>query len=284
MAVLSYYQFQFGSLVFGAGTPFVVTDISGLEDLPAIRNQDDIKGYNDGMFTGRDFYGGRSITFTLNVLAGNGNTAQTNFNLFQAALVPQSFGTSQLSFWLSPSDTPKVIYGRVRGRATLVNPEYTYGLIRTQVTLFCPDPRYYDATTTSAPMAPTAAAGRTYNRTYNLVYGGGSQTGTVIVTNLGWATTYPTVTINGPITNPTITSNSTNQFITINTTLAAADSLVIDLNNRLVTLNGSPVRNLMAGNSQWFGCPPGNTGIGLSGTSTTIGVTAATLTYSSAYV
>lgn len=281
---LNNYSFQFGSFVFGgAGSPYQITAITGLESLPAIRNQDDTRGYNDGMFSGRDFLSGRTIILNVLTLAGNGNTAFQNYNLFQAALQPQTSGTTVLQFQLSSADVPVSVGARVRANATVINPEYTFGYIQSQVTLFCPDPRYYGAAQTLS-MTASSALGRTYNRVYNLLYGGGSQTGSVLVANTGWATTYPKVTINGPITNPTISNNTTGQFITCNITLGVSDSLVVDLLNKTVTLNGSSARNLMAGNSQWFGCPPGSTTVSLAGTFTTAGVTSASLVYSPAFV
>jgi len=106
---LTTYQFQFGSFVFGAGTPWQVQNVDGLQTLPIMRTQDDNQGYNDGMFSGRDFLGGRDIVMDFTITAGNGNTAQTNFNLFRAALIPQQQGTTTLTYLLSPSDTQKLL-------------------------------------------------------------------------------------------------------------------------------------------------------------------------------
>lgn len=282
---LQYYSFQFSNFVFGGvGSPYQVLSVDGLESLPELRVQDDERGYNDGMFSGRDFFAGRHITLTINTFAGNGYSAQQNFNLLQAAIQPQNTGVTPLQFQLSPADPVMTMNARVRGNKTTIDPDYTFGLIRSQLTFFAPDPRYYTAQTFSLAMTPTTVTGRTYPRTYNLTYGGGSQTNSVVVNNTGWTTTYPTITITGPITSPTVTNNSTSQYIAINTTLGVGDTVTIDLLNKLVLRNGSPARNLLAGNSLWFGCAPGNTTIGLSGSSTTIGTTSATLTYAPAYV
>jgi hypothetical protein len=280
---LANYQFQFGSYIFG-GTNSVtqIDEVDGLESLPEIRNQDDNRGYNDGMFTGRDFLSGRQIIITMKTFAGNGNNAQQNFRLLQNAMLPQQQGTTPLYFQLAATDGPKVINARVRARQTLIDPDYTYGYIRSQYTLFAPDPRYYETPSTSASLIPTVALGRTYDRTYNLVYGGGSAGTTVY--NTGNVTTYPTITITGPITNPTISNQSTFQYVTVNTTLTALDTLVIDLYEKTITLNGSSARNLLAGNSEWFGCEPGETIISFTGSDYTIGTTVATIAYSSAFV
>jgi len=60
------YSFSFNGITFGgAGSPYQILSVDGLEGLPGIRNQDDNRGYADGMFSGRDFLGGRTISFTL---------------------------------------------------------------------------------------------------------------------------------------------------------------------------------------------------------------------------
>lgn len=282
---LNNYQFQFGSFVFGgAGSVNQITSIDGLESLPDIRNQDDNKGYNDGMFTGRDFLAGRTLTFEIMTFAGNGNSAHTNYNLLQAALVPQTTGTQTLSFQMSPSDSPYRFSARVRGRKTTVDPEYTFGFIRSQYVFFCPDPRYYSDTETTAAMVPAQALGRTYDRVYNLLYGGGSASNSTAITNIGNWTTYPVITITGPVTNPTIGNVTTGQYMTVNYNVTNTDTLVIDLDNKLITLNGNSARNLVAGNSEWFGAPPGTSYFTFTGTNIIIGTTTATVTYRSAWV
>lgn len=282
---LNNYQFQFGSFQFGgAGSPYQIIDIDGLESLPDLRVQDDNRGYNDGMYSGRDFLSGRTLTFTINTFGSGATSAMTNFNALQAALLPQSSGTTTLQFLLSPSDSEMQIGARVRTRHTKIDPEYTFGFIRSQITMFCPDPRYYSNVATTGVMQPQTPLGRTYNRTYNLIYGGGSLINSLTVTNAGNWTTYPVITIQGPMINPTIGNLTTGQYMTLNTSLTNTDSLVIDLNQKLVTLNGVTARNLVAGNSQWFGAPPGVSNFYFTGTNAVIGTTSATVVYRSAYI
>ena len=272
--------FRFG----GTSSPFQIIDIDGLEGLPDLRVQDDNRGYNDGMFSGRDFLAGRTIVMTIHTFAGNSKTAHANFNDLQNALLPQQSGTTVMQFLLSSSDTQKRISARVRARRTVVDPEYTYGYIKSQYTFFCPDPRYYDDTLQTAVMSPTAAQGRTYNRTYNRTYGAGSLQSSVAVTNNGWATTNPVITIVGPVTNPTVGSITENAYMTINTTISNTDSLVVDLDQKLVTLNGVSARNLVASGSDWFDVPAGTGNFYFTGSSTTIGLSQATVTWRSAYI
>jgi hypothetical protein len=282
---LSNYSFAFNGYVFGGGSSVhQILSIDGLEALPDIRNQDDDRGYFDGMFTGNDFLGGRTITITMLTLGGAGYSAQYNYNLLQAQLLPQTSGTTPLQFQLSAAGGLQRVNARVRRNTTTVDPDYTYGYIKSQYSFYCADPRYYDDTLQTASMAVSNPLGRTYPRVYPLLYGGGSTATTTTVNNAGWATTYPTITLNGPITNPTLGSLTQSSYITITGTYTNTDSVVIDLDQRLVTVNGSAARNLVAGGSTWFSAATGNNLFYLTGSGTLAGTTAATVTWRSAYI
>jgi hypothetical protein len=277
------YSFSFAGITFGgSGSPYQILSVEGLEGLPGIRNQDDNRGYQDGMFSGRDFLGGRTISIIFQTFASGGNSAQTNFNTIQAKLLPQTSGTTPLYFIFPPSGE-QFVNARVRVLRTSVDPNYTYGMITSQVEFFCPDPNYYDSTQQSASLSVSAAPGRTYNRTYNLVYGFGSYTTLTNVVNSGWATTYPVITITGPITNPTLGNVTTGQYLLLSGTFANTDTLVIDLYNKLITLNGVSARNLLS-TGTWFAAPAGTSQYYLTGSFTTSGLTAATVTWYNAYI
>jgi len=282
---LNNYSFAFNGFVFGgANSPFQVLQVEGLESLPTLRVQDANRGYLDGMFSGRDFLSGRTIIIRMLVLSGNGLSAFQNNNLLQASLNPQQTGTTPLQFQLSPADSLQYVNARVRGRKTIIDPEYTYGYIKSDFEFFCPDPRYYDNTTQSQTMTYTTPLGRTYNRTYNLSYGGGSSTASVTVNNAGWTNTYPLITIYGPIINPVVGNSTTGGALNFNYTMVQSDTIVIDLQYRTILLNGSPARNLLLGSSSWFAAQPGNNQFYFYGTGTTYGITNATVQWNNAYI
>lgn len=284
MTLTAAYSFEFDGLVFGGtGSPYQILAVDGLEGLPSIRNQDDNRGYNDGMFTGQDFLSGRPISIIFQTFASPGFSAQTNFNTIQQALLPQTTGTTPLYFKLPPVAGDQFINARVRGLRTTIDPNYTYGFITSQVDFFCPDPRYYDTTLQTASMVVSAPPGREYDRTYNLVYGFGSYSTTTNIVNSGWAETYPTFTISGPITNITVGNVTTGDYLNLSGTITNTDSLVIDLYNKLITLNGASARNLLS-SGNWFGAPPGTSQYYWTGSNTTTGLTAATVTWRNAYI
>ena len=279
------YSFAFKNQVFGgAGSPYQILSVDGLESLPGIRNQDDNRGYHDGMFTGRDFLSGRTISIIFNTFGDSNGSAQTNYNTIQSVLLPQTSGTTPLYFkFPNIATSEQFVDARVRNLRTTVDPNYTYGYITSQVEFFCPDPNYYDSNLQTANMLISAALGRTYNREFNYTYGGGSSSVTTTINNIGWATTYPTITIQGPITNPIIGNTTTGNTLNFTGTYSALDTLKIDLYNQLITLNGNPARNLLISGT-WFDAPPGNSNFFFTGSGTLAGTTQATVSWYSAYI
>jgi phage-related protein len=284
--VITNYSFSFNGQVFGgAGSPYQVLSVDGLESLPGIRNQDDNRGYADGMFSGRDFLAGRMVSIIFNTFGSTGASAQDNYNVIQRALLPQTQGTTPLYFALSDKDVEQVIYARVRALQTNIDPNYTYGYITSQVQFFCPDPSYYSSNTQTANLAYSPPTGRIYNRVYNLVYGGGSATITTNVQNNGWGQTYPLITLYGPIDNPVLGNSTQNAQLNFNVSMSSSDVLVVDLYNKLITFNGTPARNLLISGT-WFSAQPGTNLFFLTGDagSTLINVTQAVVTWQSAFI
>jgi len=284
--VIANYSFSFNGLVFGGSdSPYQILSVEGLEGLPGIRNQDDNRGYADGMFSGRDFYSGRPISMIIQTTGNATGSAQANLNTLQQALIAQQSGTTPLYFLLSNAAGEQVINARVRGFMTTVDPNYTYGYILSQVTFFCPDPAYYDSNIQTATLAYSPPTGRIYNRIYNLVYGGGSATITTTISNNGWYYAFPTIDIYGPIDNPVIGNSTQDAELLFNATLTDTDVLAIDLYNKLITLNGQPARNLLSSGT-WFSASPGNNDFYLTGDagSTLVNVTEAVVTWQSAYI
>jgi len=296
VASLVNYRFAFNDFEFGGGNSvYQIMTIDGLEDLPVIRNQDDNRGYQDGMWTGRDFLSGRMLTFTITVRGDTNYNMNYYLDLLQANLVPQQQGTGLLQFQLPGSDLQR-IDARVRRRAIQINTDYSSGMATAIYEFFCPDPRYYDDEEKSTDLInATAVAGRTYNRVYTatatnpanpdqtgMSYGGGAGAPNLI-TNDGWTTTYPLITIQGPAINPKITDVTAGAFLLIDATIGTNDQLVLNTDYRTVTLNGINRRALLNNSSTWFAAPPGTSYYTFTATGTD-GNTACVVTWRNAYI
>ena len=296
ITTLNSYSFAFNGFVFGgADSPYQITSVDGIEDLPTLRVQDDNRGYQDGMFTGRDFLSGRSILMTLQVFGTSNANMNQNLNLLQSALIPQSSGVGLLQFQI-PYNNLQRVYARVRRRAVRIDPDFTYGRAIVTYEFFAPDPRRYDDTLQNTDLIGGAATtGRTYNRVYTttaspgsypntagMSFGGGSSANNLIANN-GNTTTYPSITITGPATNPIVTNTTAGAFLQINYTMATTDQLVINTDLRTLTLNGVSRRSILANNSTWFGAQPGNSLYTFNAGSTG-GTTTCLVSWRSAYI
>lgn len=283
------YVFAFNGWLFGGvdGGGVQVLSVEGLEDLPTLRTQDEGRGYSDGMFTGRDFLNGRTVTMVLQIMgSGYGTTAQqfqTWVQSLKANLLSQTQGTGVLQIYL-PNRGVQRLNARVRRRSLRIDPNYTYGKAEAVVEFFCPDPRIYNDTQSSSALSPVGGNLRKYNRTYNLSYGtAGTASLTATLTNVGNYETWPTFTLVGPCTNPIITNITTSQILTFPAlTLASTDSLVVNSDLRTVVLNGGAARNLLGGSSQWFSLPA-NTPTTLT-YSVASGSGSCTITYRDAFI
>lgn len=265
------YRFAFNEFEFGGGdSVYQILSLDGLEDLPVIRNQDDNRGYQDGMWTGRDFLSGRTLVFTMIVRGDTNNSMQTNLNALQRNLVPQQQGTGLLQFQL-PGNYLQRINARVRRRAITIDANYSSGMATVTYEFFCPDPRYYDDELKYTDLSNSASGtiGRTYNRVYTytaqlganpyqtgMYYGGGTNDTNLIV-NTGWTTTYPTITITGSAVNPKVINTTTGAFLQFNVSLLSSDTMVINTDLRTVTINNIDRRATLDNNSTWFAAPPG---------------------------
>lgn len=271
VASLVNYRFAFNDFEFGGGNSvYQIMTLDGLEDLPVIRNQDDNRGYQDGMWTGRDFLSGRTLTFLMTVRGDTNHSMNYYLDLLQKNLIPQQQGTGILQFQLPGSDLQR-INARVRRRSITINTDYSSGLATVTYEFFCPDPRYYDDQLQSVDLYNPAVftTGRTYNRVYTAtptpngnpqetgMYFGGGTAATNAINNVGWTTTYPQFTITGPCINPKITNTANGYYLLVNTVMSNADTLIIDTDLRTVTLNGVNRRALLNNASTWFAAPPG---------------------------
>lgn len=127
-----------------------------------------------------------------------------------------------------------------------------------QVTILCPDPIIYDGgdglTSDSAWFEQTfykeKAGG--FDIEYQVpVHWVAGQMATGI-DNLGSVEAYPIITLRGQFTNPKITNLTTNEFIQLERTTTDGDEIVIDMRERIITLNGVSIASNRDINSSWW--------------------------------
>lgn len=131
-----------------------------------------------------------------------------------------------------------------------------------QALMVAADPRIYSFslyTTTVLASGGGGATGFGFPMTFPLSFGAASPTGQISAENQGDAISYPVLTLTGPGTNPTIVNNTTGERITLNYTLNAGETLVVDTLNKTILFNGNtPAYGALDYvNTQWWGLIPG---------------------------
>lgn len=267
---LSNYQITFNNLTIGAGTNYQITNYDGLGGTSPLRIQDDNRGYIDGSYSGRDFYDERTVTIDMLVIGDSTNSTQYYYQILQSSFAPQALGyyvdptgntpaANQLQLFqyqLTTDTGTKRLYGRSRGITTPIDADFTYGYIVTQVQFSFPDPRYYDD-------AGTTKTGTSFT-----------------LTNTGWATSCPVITIASCNASGTISDGTTTMSFG---GLTATHNLTIDLLQRVIYYDGYAARNFMTSASTgWLSIAPNTlSGSPVTWTST---VGSMSVTYRNAFI
>lgn len=135
-----------------------------------------------------------------------------------------------------------------------------------QMTLVAPDPNFF----ITDPDDPESGW---IEQTFTKIVGGGYVTPYVlpvawepsgqptVINNPTDSVIYPQIILEGEYTNPRINNVSTGEFIQVNVTTAPGDTIIIDMQNRTITLNGSSILATRTGT--WWGLQPGQTLVSL---------------------
>ena len=270
MTVLDYeFQFKDTGVVLNtdavADAPFVdITKVSGLDNSPYRITERDREG-QDGGFVDAEFEKLRTIVLEGTVyspqdqIAGYLDTIKANY-------APVT--SSQPLYLKAPNTSDRVVFCKSYGARYDWDTAMRIGTTPVQFTLVAEDPTIYDAVPTTISVGlPVEGAGRAYDKAYDYGYGAESTGGTIAFTNGGNKPATATITILGPIINPTVAHSVSGKQLRFNIELADGQALVIELRDRTVLLNGTANRrSSLINTSQWFMIEPGVNSLHLLGT------------------
>jgi hypothetical protein len=247
-------QIQWGSLTFGPGTPYTVTALEGLDDLPEIRAQDVERPGQHGDYSGPDYTGPRIVQLKLGLRGESPDDLRALSIALRNATQPQD-EPQPLQF---PGQGVMVL-AKVRKRSIPYDAEYLWRIGDAALEFYCPDPYVYGITEQIASTtAYSPAAGRTYPLTFPRSYGSAGTSGRVIAVNNGASPAYPVLRLDGPVATPAIEQVTTGGLLTLDTTLQAGEYVLIDTRSRAVLFMGtSPRRTWVRAGSIWPVLQPG---------------------------
>ncbi|MCO4257418.1 phage distal tail protein [Pseudarthrobacter cellobiosi] len=284
---LSQYQVYFSSTstILGAGTDVGLINISGLRDLPAIRQGNVNRGQRDSMWPGLNFVGERTVRINYQITKTSEATETTlrtvtaaHQNVIDPATIcmtagdylRQKSGTGAVKpiysgmVQLPNRANPLIFFGRpVRFGAPIDN-DFQYGRVDISTEWSCPDGLLYDNAIISGQCGlPNPTSGATFPLTFDVTFGSSSG-GSFQMDNTGAYTTAPFFTITGPVSYPIITNQATGEQIKLNIAIGAGDKLTVDCQSGTVTLNGANRNTTVDITTTFFGLLPGVNTIGFA--------------------
>lgn len=232
---LADWQHELGGVLIGAGTDVQVRAIEGLGQ-PPVRTSDVEPPSEDGLWIGRDYYGGRTIRIDAAVRV----TANPGGVLDQIAALQDTADTTAVRGGGGTTmDLRLKLPGRpartVRGRLRKLEPDLTqmiHGFAPCDIEFQAQDHYFYadETGTTSIPLGLLTSGGLTFPLAFPLTIAGDPEAvgrpGFLGVE--GTAPAWPVLRITGPCSNPTITHVASGRQLTVQTTLTAGEWVEVD--------------------------------------------------------
>jgi hypothetical protein len=228
-------QHQLGSVLIGQGTPVTIRTIEGL-GLPSMRTADVEPSGEDGLWLGRDYYGGRVVRIDAAVkLPGDQAGALDVAAALQETADNQAvrgYGGTTLNLRLKfPGRPTRVVRGRVR-KCDVDLEKVVHGWAPVDIEVQGADYLYYrdEPDTTGIPLAVLSSGGLTFPLMFPFTIAGDpaavGRPGYLDVT--GTAPTWPVLRVTGPCSNPVITHVTTGRTLAVQVTLAAGEWVELD--------------------------------------------------------
>lgn len=252
------YQLDTGTILnpINQTLPFVdITNVSGL-DSPEFRSTERDHEGTDGGFLDAEFEKMRTIVLQGQVIA-NPATLESFLDQLKGDWAPRR--TTAPFRFVHPGVAQRVIFVKPLGVKFNTTALSSTGAVDVQFTCQAEDPIIYDDTTVtlSLVIGTPITTGFAFPLGFPFGFGAPVSPDGVTVTNYGNRPAPATITIPGPVTNPVIYNDTTSSTLSFSIDVVTGDSLVVDLGQRTIKLNGSVSRRGTLLEPDWFLLQPG---------------------------
>lgn len=259
------FEIEYRSELLGGSTGIEIVefDIWTIND---VRTNDLARPLDHGYFSGTDYYSWRSVTMQLEAWATDDATLKTLLDDV-SRVVAVGDDEEPLVVQL-PGYGKLLMNARPRRRVgPRIDQDYNMRVARMNIEFFATDPRIYSGTlSTALAQLVVSSPGLTFDATFDLSFGGVSESGIASCVNDGTFETRPLIRIYGPIVNPTVENITQDKIMQFTGTVSAGDYLELDFLERTVLLNGSASRySWLQDSTKWFTLQPGTNDIRLGG-------------------
>lgn len=236
---------------------YLQPELEGLTGLPNIRSTSGVNAGADGGWTSAQFFDARLISIKC-VIADQ-----------SPAIVEQKRRELMSLLALGKANPLEIRFTTESGNAYTINARVTGvtaplgQILKKQdvlIQLRADDPLIYayneEGGTVATLLVQQPSGGFEIPFTIPLTINGGE--GYTSVVNSGTEAVYPVIELTGPLHNPSVVNQTSNQIIELdNLTMSASDKVVIDTQTRTVTLNGADVYDLLSEDSSFMTILPG---------------------------
>jgi hypothetical protein len=254
---------RFGNTVWQtfdeAGVEWICENLEGWADLPQGDPTSVNREFDHGSWSGRGWYGPRTLVLTGVLFAPDRATLQTALHFLRAEHAAALANTTVLI--VEELDGAKWL--RVRTTTAVMGVVYLHpNVVRVTVELSASWPVKQSSVHTETTSGPTESGGRHYNRPsvdgQFRRYGPIGESGNLDLFNAGNAPTRPRFTFTGPSTNPAVIAADQGRRLQFALTLTDDYRLWVDTDSRAVLLNDVASRRYtLTADSAWFALLPG---------------------------
>lgn len=259
------YQLNDGGVILNddliaPGFPFVdITTVKGLDNSPYRETKRDHEG-TDGGFLDAEFEVGRDITLEGTVYS-QGTYLESYLDSLKANFAPV---TSPIPFYFTTeTNEQRLLFVKPRGCRYDWDANRRLGYVPIQFLMYAEDPRIYSANlqTFTLPVGALTFSGFGFPLGFPFGFGGVSlTTDGQYVSNSGNRPSPAILTVapsSGTLSNPTIVNDTTGNTLNFVIDITFPDTLVVDLGNHTVRLNGVTNRRNTLQAPDWFMINPG---------------------------
>lgn len=190
------------------------------------------------------FFKPRIVTLRFGVVSGSRDLVWADHQRWLQAMKPYAtVGTLQLT------TDAGLIYNlavRLRSGLTMATKDLRAPLIQMYTVQFIADnPFWYNPSLMTATFTLTAFTQITWPVTFSITFGGSVVDQTQTVQTLGTFAAYPKIVLTGPMVTPTVTNQTTGEFITLNYSIGVGEVVTIDLTPGVKTVTNNSGTNLI---------------------------------------
>lgn len=282
MTVSTNYEIEFGGVKIADGDKRIITSFAPFES-PTIRSSDQLRGQQDGLFPGTDYYGDRTVTLELELWGDDETDFYNAYSQVRNACVLSVEKTLEFKVPGFPENLTMMARCR-KVSGLIIDQSFDLQVGKMVLQFTSTDPRLYGVAQSSVTNFVGTQPGRTYNLTFDRNFGGVVASNTINAVNNGNYNAPWSARIDGPVTNPSIEHADLGKIVQLIGTVNTGEYIQVSSPPySTIMLGGTASRYSWLQNSaNWFLLRPGSNNIRFNGTSA--GTPTMTLSWKSAWV